>query len=41
VVGSQIIRVHELEHFVGVDTDGDGAPDDVKVEFSRPVLSCP
>jgi len=41
VVGSQMIRVHELEHFVGVDTDGDGAPDDVKVEFSRPVFRCP
>jgi hypothetical protein len=41
VVGSQMIRVHELERFVGIDTDGDGTPDDVKVEFSRPVLRCP
>jgi hypothetical protein len=26
---------------VGTDTDGDGVPDSVKVEFSKPNISCP
>jgi hypothetical protein len=41
VVSAQTIRIHELDHIVGTDTDGDGVPDSVKVEFSKPKLSCP
>jgi hypothetical protein len=41
VVGSQMIRIHELEHVVTTDVDGDGEPDSVKVEISRDTLSCP
>jgi hypothetical protein len=41
VVGSQMIRIHELEHIVSTDVDGDGEPDSVKVEFSKETLSCP
>jgi hypothetical protein len=41
VVGSQIVRVHEHEHITFMDTNGDGEPDDIKVEFSKPTLSCP
>ena len=41
VVGSQMIRIHELEHIVTTDVDGDGEPDSVKVEISKNTLSCP
>jgi hypothetical protein len=41
VVSAQTIRIHELDHIVGTDTDGDGVPDSVKVEFSKPTFSCP
>jgi hypothetical protein len=41
VVSAQTIRIHELDHIVGTDTDGDGIPDSVKVEFSKPKFSCP
>ena len=41
VVSAQTIRIHELNHIVGTDTDGDGVPDSVKVEFSKPTFSCP
>ena len=41
VVSAQTIRIHELNHIVGTDTDGDGVPDSVKVEFSKPKISCP
>jgi len=41
VVSAQTIRIHELEHITATDTDGDGVPDSVKVEFSRPTFSCP
>jgi hypothetical protein len=41
VVSAQTIRIHELEHIVATDTDGDGVPDSVKVEFSKPTFSCP
>jgi hypothetical protein len=41
VVGSQMIRIHELEHVVTTDVDGDGEPDSVKVEISKNTLSCP
>jgi hypothetical protein len=41
VVSAQTIRIHELDHIVGTDTDGDGVPDSVKVEFSKPKISCP
>jgi hypothetical protein len=40
-VGGATIRIHVVEHVVGTDTDGDGVPDSVKVEFSKPRLSCP
>jgi hypothetical protein len=41
VVSAETIRIHELEHIVGTDTDGDGVPDSVKVEFSKAKFSCP
>jgi hypothetical protein len=41
VVSAENIRIHELEHIVGTDTDGDGVPDSVKVEFSKATFSCP
>jgi hypothetical protein len=41
IVSAETIRIHELEHIVGTDTDGDGVPDSAKVEFSRPKISCP
>ena len=40
-VSAQTIRIHELEHIVATDTDGDGVPDSVKVEFSKAKFSCP
>jgi hypothetical protein len=41
VVGAETIRIHELYHFVATDTDGDGEPDIVRVEFSQNEISCP
>jgi hypothetical protein len=41
VVSAQTIRIHELIHFVATDTDGDGEPDDFKVEFDKAKFSCP
>jgi hypothetical protein len=41
LVSAQTIRIHELEHITATDTDGDGMPDSVKVEFSKPTFSCP
>jgi hypothetical protein len=41
VVGQAQIRIHELERFTGIDTDGDGFADRVTVDFSRVRLSCP
>jgi hypothetical protein len=41
VVSAQTIRIHELEHITATDTDGDGVPDIVRVEFSKPRFSCP
>jgi hypothetical protein len=40
-VASATIRIHEVEHVVGVDTDGDGEPDAVKVSVSISDFSCP
>ena len=40
-VSSATIRVHELTHFVGADTDGDNIPDDFKVSISVSRFSCP
>jgi hypothetical protein len=41
VVGSERIRVKVVEHFVGVDTDGDGLEDEVKVDILDVRVSCP
>jgi hypothetical protein len=41
VDASSTIRIHEHEQFVGFDTDGDGVPDVVRVEFQTNRLSCP
>lgn len=41
IVAQATIRVHELERFTGVDTDGDGFADRVMVDFYKPRLSCP
>jgi hypothetical protein len=40
-VSAVTIRIHEMYHFVATDTDGDGAPDTVKVEFAKAEFSCP
>jgi hypothetical protein len=41
IVAQATIRIHELERFTGVDTDGDGFADRVRVDFYKPRLSCP
>ena len=41
IVEGATIRIHELERFTGVDTDGDGFADRVRVDFSKARLSCP
>jgi hypothetical protein len=41
VVASATIRVHEVEHFVGLDTNGDGVPDVFKVSVNNHDFSCP
>jgi hypothetical protein len=41
IVAKATIRVQELERFTGVDTDGDGFADRVRVDFSRARLGCP
>jgi len=38
---SLTIRIQNHEHFVLIDTDGDGVPDVVRAEFSRDRDSCP
>jgi hypothetical protein len=40
-VTSATIRIHQVEHVVGLDTDGDGQPDTVKVSVSINDFSCP
>ena len=40
-VASATIRIHEVEHFVGVDTDGDNVPDVFKVSVTIDRVSCP
>jgi hypothetical protein len=41
IVAQESIRIHELERFTGIDTDGDGLADRVTVDFSRSRFSCP
>jgi hypothetical protein len=41
VVASATIRIHEVEHFVGLDTNGDGVPDAFKVSVNNHDFSCP
>jgi hypothetical protein len=41
IVAEATIRIHEVERFTGVDTDGDGFADRVMVDFSEGRLSCP
>jgi hypothetical protein len=40
-VTSATIRIHQVEHVVGVDPDGDGQPGTVKVSVSINDFSCP
>src|SRR4051812_48360944 len=40
-VASATIRIHELEHFVGIDTNDDGVPDVFKVSVTVDHVSCP
>jgi hypothetical protein len=41
VVASATVRIHEVEHFRGLDTDGDGAPDEFTVSVVIDHVSCP
>jgi hypothetical protein len=41
VVSAESVRIHQVEHVVGTDTNGDGIPDEVKVEFFKTKVSCP
>jgi hypothetical protein len=41
IVARASIRIHELERFTGIDTDGDGSADRVTVDLSRSRFSCP
>ena len=41
VVSAETIRIHELFHIVGTDTDRDGDPDIIRVEFEKAAFSCP
>jgi hypothetical protein len=41
VVASTTIRIHEVEHFVGLDTNDDGVPDIFKVSVNNHDFSCP
>jgi hypothetical protein len=40
-VTSATIRIHQVEHFVALDTDGDGEPDAFKVSVTINDFSCP
>ena len=40
-VASATIGIRQLEHFVAVDTDGDGVADDFKVSISNSDFRCP
>ena len=40
-VSSATIRIHQLVHYVGLDTDGDGAVDSFKVSVTIDHISCP
>lgn len=41
IVAQESIRIHELERFTGIDTDGDGLANRVTVDISETRLSCP
>jgi hypothetical protein len=41
VVASATIRIHEVEHFRGLDTDSDNVPDEFKVSVVIDDVSCP
>jgi hypothetical protein len=40
-VSTATIRIHEVEHFVGVDTNGDNIPEFFKVSVTIDRVSCP
>ena len=40
LVASATVRIHEVEHFVGLDTDGDDIPDEFKVSVVIDDVSC-
>jgi hypothetical protein len=41
LVASATVRIHELEHFVGLDTNEDNVPDQFKVSIEVDDVSCP
>jgi hypothetical protein len=41
LVTTATVRVHEVHHFVGVDTNGDDIPDEFKVSVNIDDVSCP
>ena len=41
VVSAKTIRVHEIFRIVATDTDADGVPDIIRVEFEKADFSCP
>jgi hypothetical protein len=41
LVSSATIRIHEVTHFVGLDTNMDNVPDVFKVSVTIDKVSCP
>jgi hypothetical protein len=41
LVTTATVRVHEVQHFVGLDTNGDNIPDVFEVSVTIDNVSCP